>query len=52
LILFELHRTSRATIAADLCGQGFEVAEEDVLTPAALTLAYGIEVPLIAAFAH
>jgi HAD superfamily hydrolase (TIGR01458 family) len=31
---------SRATIAADLRGQGFEVAEEDVLTPAALTLAY------------
>jgi len=31
---------SRATIAAGLRDQGFEVAEEDVLTPAALTLAY------------
>src|SRR6185369_11323215 len=31
---------SRATIAAGLRGQGFEVADEDVLTPAALALAY------------
>ena len=31
---------SRATIAARLREQGFEVADEEILTPAALTLAY------------